>query len=156
MRKPPLSNLAAVLAIAALAAALPAAAAKMYRWVDSDGTVVYSQTPPPGERPAVTIAPPPPPPEPPEVARQRLDDQLKKSDDAKKEQQKAAESTQKTAAQSAEQEKYCDNARRNLELLENRPPRRYQLPNGEFRTFSEQEQLAEIQKLKDYLKKSCP
>jgi type IV secretory pathway VirB10-like protein len=149
-------SLTAVLAVAALFAAAPAAAAKMYRWIDSDGTVVYSQTPPPGERPAVTVAPPPPPPEPPEVARQRLDEQLKKVEEAKKEQQKAVEKEQKAAARSAEQEKYCENARRNLELLENRPPRRYQMPNGEFRTFSEQEQLAEIQKLKDYLKKSCP
>jgi hypothetical protein len=156
MRNPLPVPLAALLALAALAAASPAAAAKMYRWVDADGTVVYSQTPPPGERPAVTIAPPPPPPEPPEVARQRLDEQLKKSEDAKKEQQKATEKEQKTAARSAELEKYCDNARRNLELLENRPPRRYQLPNGEFRTFSEDEQRAEIQKLKDYIKKSCP
>jgi hypothetical protein len=148
--------LAAVVAVGTLWVTAPAPAAKMYRWVDADGTVVYSQTPPPPERPAVTIAPPPPPPEPPEVARQRLDEQLKKGEEAKKEQQKAAEKEQKTAARSAEQEKYCDNARRNLELLENRPPRRYQLPNAEFKTFSEQEQLAEIQKLKDYLKKSCP
>ncbi|WP_419611171.1 DUF4124 domain-containing protein [Thiolapillus sp.] len=35
--------------------------AGMYRWTDDEGDVVYSQTPPPDNRPVKPIAPPPPP-----------------------------------------------------------------------------------------------
>jgi hypothetical protein len=42
--------------------------AAMYRWVDPDGNVVYSEMPPPGARDVKTIAPPPRPPAPAEQA----------------------------------------------------------------------------------------
>lgn len=41
---------------------LPAQAA-MYKWVDKDGGVVYSEMPPPDAGSATMIAPPPPPPD---------------------------------------------------------------------------------------------
>ncbi|MGE0080380.1 MAG: DUF4124 domain-containing protein [Thiohalomonadaceae bacterium] len=54
----------ALCAALTLCLALPAQAA-MYKWVDKDGSVVYSETPPPDASNVTTIAPPPLPPSPP-------------------------------------------------------------------------------------------
>jgi hypothetical protein len=51
----------------ALLLALPAQAA-MYKWVDKDGSIVYSEMPPPGAQNVQSIAPPPRPPEAPAPA----------------------------------------------------------------------------------------
>lgn len=54
------ARLLACMALTLLLAA-PAQAA-MYKWVDKDGSVVYSEMPPSDASKAQTIAPPPPPP----------------------------------------------------------------------------------------------
>ena len=100
-----------------LPAALALAAAQaqqVYRWVDSQGQVHYSQTPPPNATSkAELIEVAPPPPDPTGVAEQK---QLVKSvaaADAAK--QKAAEQAAQAAAKKARQQQACDAARRHLQ-----------------------------------------
>lgn len=91
-----------------------AQAQQVYRWVDAQGNVHYSQTPPPSaasKAKMIEIAPPPP--DPTGVAEQK---QLVKSvaaADAAK--QKAAEEAAQAAAKKAQQQQACDAARKQLQ-----------------------------------------
>ena len=146
-------------AIAALMTTLvlsPVATAKMYRWVDDSGTVVYSETPPPDGRATSTVAPPPPPSSSAEAEREHLESVLKQADEARKKQQDEQEKQQQAAAKDADRKRSCDSARENLELVRNRPPQtRYQMPNGEFRRFTDEEREAELKKIREFIDKNC-
>lgn len=146
---------AAVALTATLPAATPAAAA-MYRWVDDSGAVVYSQSPPPDGRAASTVAPPPPPSSSAGEERQQLDGRVKQADEARKKQQEGLKKQQETASKEADRKRNCDAARQNLELIQNRPPQtRFQMPDGEYRRFTDEEREAEIRKAREFVDKNC-
>ncbi len=64
--------------------------AAMYKWVDEEGNVSYSQNPPPGKK-AEVIAPPPPPPDAPaQPAAEGAKDIDPEASPAEQQQQKAA------------------------------------------------------------------
>ena len=91
-----------------------AQAQQVYRWVDAQGNVHYSQTPPPSAATKVkVIEVAAPPPDPTGVAEQK---QLVKSvaaADAAR--QKAAQETAQAAAKKAQQQQACDAARKQLQ-----------------------------------------
>ena len=146
-------------AIAALVAGLvlsPAAVSEMYRWVDDSGTVVYSQTPPPDGRATSTVAPPPPPSSSAEAERTQLQNELKQADEARKKQSEDQKKQQEAAVKGADRKRNCDAARQNLDLILNRPPQtRFQMPNGEYRRFTDEEREAEISKAREFVDKNC-
>jgi type IV secretory pathway VirB10-like protein len=147
------------LAVAVLGLPLVCAApasATMYRWVDDTGAVVYSQSPPPDGRAASAVAPPPPPSSSADAERQQLEGQLKQADEARKKQQEGQKAQQETAAKDADRKRNCDAARQNLELIQNRPPQtRFQMPNGEYRRFTDEEREAELKKAREFVDKNC-
>lgn len=144
----------AVMTLAVLAAG-PALAA-MYRWVDDTGAVVYSQSPPPDGRAATAVAPPPPPSSSADAERQQLDNRTKQADEARKKTQEGLKKQQEASAKDADRKRNCDAARQNLELILNRPPQtRFQMPNGEYRRFTDEEREAEIRKARDFVDKNC-
>lgn len=152
-------NRPAARAIAALIAGLAlsaSAAAEMYRWVDDSGTVVYSQTPPPDDRATSRVARPPPPSSSAEAERTQLQNELKQADEARKKQAEAQKNQQESAAKDADRKRNCDAARQNLDLILNRPPQtRFQMPNGEYRRFTDEEREAEIRKAREFVDKNC-
>lgn len=91
-----------------------AQAQQVYRWVDAQGNVHYTQTPPPaGTTKTTVIDLAPPPPDPTGVAEQK---QLVKSvaaADAAK--QQAADQAAQEAAKKAQQQQACDAARKQLQ-----------------------------------------
>ena len=132
------------------------ASATMYRWVDDTGAVVYSQSPPPDGRAASAVAPPPPPSSSADAERQQLEGRLKQADEARKKQQEGQKTQQETAAKDADRKRNCDAARQNLELIQNRPPQtRFQMPNGEYRRFTDEEREAELKKAREFVDKNC-
>jgi hypothetical protein len=136
-------------------ATMPAPAA-MYRWVDDTGAVVYSQSPPPDGRAASTVTPPPPPSSSADAERQQFEGRVKQADEARKKQQEGLKKQQEASAKDADRKRNCDAARQNLELILNRPPQtRFQMPNGEFRRFTDEEREAEIKKARDFADKNC-
>jgi type IV secretory pathway VirB10-like protein len=147
------------LAVAVLGLPLVCAApasATMYRWVDDTGAVVYSQSPPRDGRAASAVAPPPPPSSSADAERQQLEGQLKQADEARKKQQEGQKAQQETAAKDADRKRNCDAARQNLELIQNRPPQtRFQMPNGEYRRFTDEEREAELKKAREFVDKNC-
>lgn len=139
----------------ALLAAGPVSAA-MYRWVDDSGAVVYSQSPPPDGRTASTVAPPPPPSSSADTERQQLEGRLKQADEARKKEQEGRKTQQDAATKDADRRRNCEAARQNLELIQNRPPQtRFQMPNGEYRRFTDEEREAELQKAREFVEKNC-
>ncbi|HEX5093678.1 MAG TPA: DUF4124 domain-containing protein [Burkholderiales bacterium] len=102
-----------------LALALPAAAAaeQLYRWVDKDGTVRYSDRPPPGGVPSRTLNVPGPAPAAEDkgsAGSPSLQDQAKAFEKRQEEQKKAAD---KAAAASKDEQIKADNCRRARESL---------------------------------------
>lgn len=91
-----------------------AQAQQVYRWVDAQGNVHYSQTPPPADTTRTTVIElAPPPPDPTGVAEQK---QLVKSvAAADAANQQAADKAAQAAAQKAQQQQACDAARRQLQ-----------------------------------------
>lgn len=100
--------------IAVLVVSVAAQAQQVYRWVDAQGNVHYSQTPPAStgiKAALVEVAPPLP--DPTGVAEQKqLVKSVAKADAA---QQQAAEQSAQAAAKKAQQQQACDAARKQLQ-----------------------------------------
>jgi Domain of unknown function (DUF4124) len=105
-----------------LAIALPAAvsAEQLYRWVDKDGTVRYSDRPPPGGQPARTLNVPGPAPageDKGSAGSSSLQDQEKAFQKRQEEQKKAADKAAAEAKQQAAKDDNCRRARESLAVL---------------------------------------
>ncbi|HEC05426.1 MAG TPA: DUF4124 domain-containing protein [Thiolapillus brandeum] len=97
--------------VAGLAAALLLAGlaeAKVYKWVDESGKVVFSQTPPPENVPAeeVQVNAPPPATAPKEAEKETVDEKVKGN----------------PALDPELRREYCEKGRKNLEILESAKP----------------------------------
>ena len=97
-----------------VALASPDLLAEMYKWVDDEGQVQYSQSPPPG-RPAQTIKPPPKVDS--KAAREKLKKQLQEFEVRGDKRQEQAEADQKTQEQAGERKADCEAARERLAKL---------------------------------------
>lgn len=108
------ATLCAMMAVLAATAFTAVQAQQVYRWVDSQGNVHYSQTPPPSGVTKTTVMElAPPPPDPTGVAEQKqLIKSVAKADAA---QQQAAEQAAQQAAKKAQQQQACDAARKQLQ-----------------------------------------
>ena len=156
MRSPSAARLWSAAAAASLAilAAAPAPGAT-YRWVDDSGAVVYSQSPPPDGRTVTTVAPPAAPRSAAEGPRPPAGGQPRNTGTPPKPQADGRPQPE-AAAKEADRKRNCAAARQNLELIQNRPPQtRFQMPNGEYRRFTDEEREAEIRKARDFVEKNC-
>lgn len=98
------------------AAGFAASADQVYRWVDKDGHVHYSQTPPSStgvNAQTVNIAPPAPDP----TTLRNEAELAKELQDKNKQDQKSQEQAQQDAQQKAIQKQNCDALRQRLALL---------------------------------------
>lgn len=106
-----------VLLLAACAGLLLFASAQadtVYRWVDAQGNVHYSQTPPPNthaKAKAVDITPPPPD----QTSVARTQDMEQAVNDRQQAQQALAEKAQQDADKKAQQQKACEAARQRVQ-----------------------------------------
>lgn len=89
--------------------------AEIYKWVDADGKVQYSDQKPPAAANARTIAPPPPPADP-DAARRMANQQveLKKAADAEEQKRRKGDQDATSAKQ---KEELCTNLRGQLQEL---------------------------------------
>jgi hypothetical protein len=132
-----------------IAIALPAAAAAgMYKWVDADGNVIYSQTPPPQGVQAETIGPPPaPPPGETERAKARLEAYREAEAERRSARETASQGRAADAEITAQRAENCAKVRHNLEVLRNRPPHSmFRTADGDYKRFTPEEMAAEIEK----------
>lgn len=130
--------------------------AEVYRWVDENGVTIYSQTPPPGQVEAETIAPPPPPPTEPDETWKNLNRQwqeMQDREDARKEQKEEAAKEQERQEVRA---RNCKAARQNLKgLTAGHFRMRIQEPDGGYRMMPAEERQAKIEKAREMIRKYC-
>jgi len=133
------------------------ALAGMYRWTDDQGNVVYSQTPPPDNRPVKPIAPPPPPAAAPQEARekvQKLQQQLDNIAAERKEKQQEQEQAEQERKARAEK---CTAAKKALQTIKERPSSTlWRLPDGSYQRFTVEERETQIGALNKSIQKNCP
>ncbi|MGH8489346.1 MAG: DUF4124 domain-containing protein [Gammaproteobacteria bacterium] len=135
-----------------VALASPGLLAEMYKWVDDQGQVQYSQSPPPG-RPAQTIKSPPKADS--KSARETLEQQLKDAEIRSDKRQEQAETDQKTKEEAGERKAACEAARDKLTRLEANP-RILRVEKDESRTrLSEEERQAAIVEARTQVEKHC-
>ena len=128
--------------------------ADVYKWIDEDGQVHYSQQPPPGQQAEMIKAPPPPAIDP-AKAQQEIDTLI--------EQQKADElaSEDKTIQAGKEQERAnqlkanCQAAKRNLKAYQDNPGRRLMDDKGNVTRPTEEERQQKIRESQQKVKEFC-
>ncbi|NIM27722.1 MAG: DUF4124 domain-containing protein [Gammaproteobacteria bacterium] len=110
-------RLSAIALVSALAAAAPAQAGKLYKWVDADGNVTYSQQRPPGQqaeairlRSATLSA---------EGAQEKLDNLTGKASEQQKDREFAQNSATAKQERSERLANNCKIARENMRILKN-------------------------------------
>lgn len=128
------------------------ASAEMYKWVDDEGNVQYTQTPPP-DRQAETIKPPPSVDS--ESAGKTLTEKKQQLDMRRQQDSRAAEETQKVAAEAAKKKQACEAARQSLEKLQSTPRVYEKDAYGDRRRIAEEERQKRISEAQERIGKTC-
>jgi hypothetical protein len=150
MRIPMLVCAALLLATAGMAAS----ADQVYRWVDKDGHVHYSQTPPAStdvNAQAVNITPPAPDP----TTLQNEQNLAKQLQEQNKQDQANQQKAQADAQQKAQQQQRCDALRQRLQLLEATGRVATVDAQGNKTYVSDDDKAKQIQDLEDKIGKDC-
>jgi hypothetical protein len=133
-------------------ACLPVAQAELYKWLDKDGNVNYTQSPPPAGTQVTTIKPPPAVTT--EVANERLRQRLQTVKTMTEQRQKQTVEKQKSVQDQAGQKRLCDQARSRLASYE-RPRVSISGADGNPRVLGEEERLRELEKSRGQVKELC-
>jgi len=131
-----------------------ASADQVYRWVDKDGHVHYSQTPPSStdvNAQTVNIAPPAPDPTTLQQE-QNLASQLKDKDKQTQEQQQKDQAAQQ---QQEQQQKECDYLQQRLQMLQQSPRVATVDAQGNRTYVSDDDRAKQEQQLQDQINKQC-
>ncbi|WP_428603431.1 DUF4124 domain-containing protein [Sedimenticola sp.] len=124
------------------------AEARMYRWVDENGTTVYSQSPPPSGKAAeikVHVAPPAPPKS--DATRTPNADEAKPEADSP--------SKEEIAASNKIKSENCTAARYNLNLYTNLGKKLVKTPDGLYKRLTEEERQQKIKDSQNQIKEFC-
>ena len=126
--------------------------AAMYKWVDEDGNVQYTQTPPPAGIQAETIKPPP------QVdtgaALKELEAQQEKANELRETRLESAEKEAQANQDMELRRKNCEMARARLASYE-QPMVKFVQEDGSRVRATEEERQAEIAKSQDMIKEWC-
>lgn len=125
--------------------------AAMYKWVDEDGNVHYSEKPPPGDIEVQTIKPPPKVDS--EKANQALQeqlDQLKALEEGKEPKEQAV-----TEEELAVKKHNCELGKDKLQRLQDNPRVYTEAEDGTRTRLGEEEREARIQEAQQMIKDNC-
>jgi|SRR5215469_5317592 len=134
--------------------ALAAAADQIYKWVDKDGHVHYSQTPPPAtgvQAQSVDIGAPPPDP----TTLHNEQNLAKQLDDKNKQAQDVADKQKQDAQQKAQQKAQCDDLRDRLRVLQAGGRAATVDANGNMNFLSDDDRAKREKELQDDIDKNC-
>lgn len=128
--------------------------ADVYKWIDEDGQVHYSQQPPPGQQAEMIKAPPPPAIDP-AKAQQEIDTLIKQqSSDEQTHEDKNIQS-QKEQERDNQLEKNCHAAKQNLQAYQDNPGRRLIDNDGNVTRPTEEQRQQKIKEAQQKIKEFC-
>jgi len=128
--------------------------AKTYKWVDDNGVTQYTATPPPAGD-YKTIKDPAKPAVDPVKAQGELEERLKAFNKRQDEQSKEKAEATKKAEETATAKKNCEQAKKNLDVLQNRVRIRYTEKDGSLRFLGKEERKANIKRANEAIKSYC-
>ena len=131
--------------------------AQVYRWINDQGHVVFSQSPPGDGRDTTTLdLPPDPPAEAAEEDREKLDGQIKKLDQAEQERNLRKQAAAEKRAVAKYDKQQCTTARTNLDAIVNRPPQTlFQRADGSYMRLTAEEREEQIRMATLVIEKHC-
>jgi len=135
------------------ALATPGLAAAMYKWVDADGQVNYTQSPPPPGIEAEALKPPPPPANP-EEARKQLENRQELLEERREERQEQAQKQAGLAEETAWYEENCKRARQSVSAY-SVPNALIAQPDGSRTRITEEARLAGLKDAGERVKEYC-
>ncbi len=130
------------------------ASADIYKWVDDQGQVHYSQQAP-ESAPAEFIKTPPPPSVDPAQAQKEIDALIAQQKAAEQDKQQAKQLAEQRAAQEAALEKQCQDAKDALTAYQNHPGGRFYDEDGDLQRIKEDERQKKIEELSNNIKQHC-
>ncbi len=149
-----LTTLLSLLCFIGVMALSPMALAKTYKWVDENGNTNYTSTPPPTGN-FKTIKPPSKPAVDPVKAQSDLKKRLEAFNKRKEETDKAKDEADKLAAKKADYKKKCEQAKKNLNLIQTKVRIRYTEDDGSTRYLTDDERAAKLKRAQDAIKSYC-
>ena len=143
-----------------LTASLVVADSEIYKWIDEDGNVHFSDCPPPPSCDAETIRNPEDPgQEDVRRAQERLDKMLQEQQISKSERERAKLEKERKRVLAMEvavaMKRACIRARQNLHVLQVQKPVFYIDEKGEYVYLDEATRQAEIQRMKNLVASTC-
>ena len=151
------SHHCAVALTVALAFALAPAigAATVYKWVDANGKVVYSDQPPPANTKSEVVRPVPPPANP--AAAQELSEREQADRQREKKRKDEAKVADKARADSDRRRELCLNALGQQKALQQRDGILYKYnEKGETVPYSDDMRRADFERLQQTVRENCP
>ena len=129
--------------------------ADVYKWVDEEGQIHYSQIAPIGQATEVLKAPPPPTILPAD-AQQKIDQLINEQNEAKYERKRHVQQQQQEIKQQEQQQENCKRSQDNLQKFLDNPGRRFKQADGTVIRLAEEERQKRIQEFKQDIKEYCP
>ncbi len=126
----------------------------IYKWVDDNGTVHYSQTPPPDGK-AQELKPAPGPADDPAAISGKLRKQVDEMEERLTEKREGAADAQQWAEIQKLRRENCANARANLDKLQQGGNRAYRTPDGEVVRLTEEERQRRIDETNRQIQENC-
>lgn len=142
------------LLLAALMCLPLSAAAVIYKWVDENGNISYSETPPP-KVPTQRLKTSPPPSVDPNEAMQALRDRAKAFDERQGNRLKSSEELAEDKQKKQKKEQNCVQLKKNLDVLTAHSRIQKQNEKGEYVSLDDQQRLNTIEETKNRIKEEC-
>ena len=133
----------------------PAGADRIYKWTDKDGTVQYTQMPPPEDVQVIEIEEPAPPPADPAGESARVQEQVEAMEERMKAREDAATEAEQEAKNREIRRQNCATARHNLGELQQGGGRRYRAADGSVLRLTEAERQQRIAEANEQIKEFC-
>lgn len=130
------------------------AAAVVYKWVDENGNISYSETPPPNV-PTQRLKTSPPPSVDPDQAMQALRDRAKAFNERQENRLKSSEELTEDKQKKQKKEQNCVQLKKNLDVLTAHSRIQKQNEKGEYVSLDDEQRLNTIEETKKRIKEEC-
>jgi hypothetical protein len=128
---------------------------KIYKWVDQNGAIQYTQFPPPSGIEVLEVRKAPPPADDPVAERARLQQETEALDERMEERNEAAAKAEQRAKNRKIRQENCTIARKNLAELQQGGIKRYRLPDGSVLRLTEEDRQKRIAATEAEIAENC-